>query len=101
MLVVILNDLHGAPRSLADGGASFCCDRRLSSAITGPLRLSLHLWNGGMRIISREYSNELVRRVEEMSFDGNYFALNPTVWRLFLPQRLWEGLAGIGRGDLD
>ena len=52
-----------------------------------------------------EYSNELVRGVEEMSFVPNYFTPNPTVRRLpavrRLPQRLWEGLAGIARGYSD
>ena len=42
-------------------------------------------------VISPEYSNELVTRVEEMSFVGNYFALNPTIFGVLLNDfgRVW------------
>ena len=50
-------------------------------------------------VISSEYCNELVGRVEKMSLVPNLFdAPNSTVGRLF--QRLWEGMVGIGRDDL-
>ena len=41
-------------------------------------------------VISPEYSNELVTRVEEMSV-GNYFALNPTIFGVLLNDfgRVW------------
>ena len=52
----------------------------------------------GGGVISPQESDEFVRHVEETSFVRNYFAPNPTVWRL--PQRLWEGLVGIGRDGL-
>ena len=50
----------------------------------------VYLFINGMErcgVISPEYTNELGRRVEEISFVVNYFALNLTVWRL--PQRFW------------
>ena len=53
---------------------------------------------GKYGVICPKCCNDLVGRVEKMSFVGNIFVPNSTLWR---PQRLWEGLVGIGRGHRD